>query len=198
MTPTFPRALRLLAAALVAGGIGTAAQAQTSAAPSPGQPRHAQAAPIEIAGAQTRVVPADVLSRLTGQRFREPREVLDIRVAVGAEDLAAMPDALQPFLLIGRSAYPVQRVEYDNWNLEEERPINPDRPVGAIRYLHFLVVDWRDLAQGEPMFLTVLSVHHVLLITDDAPSAAAVARVLPETKGKIPRYDPGAFLKLGP
>lgn len=204
MTRAYAHALRLLAVAVVASSVWTPAVAQTGVTPSteslatPDKPRPALAAPIEIAGAKTRVVTAEILSRLTGRPFREAREVLDISVAVKAEDLNAMPDALQPRLFIGRSAYPVQRVEYDNWDLKSERPIDPGKPVGVIRYLHFLVFDWRDLAQGEPMFLSVLSLRRVLEITNGEPNASVIARELPDTDGKIPPYDPAAFQELDP
>lgn len=201
MRPIRACMIPLLAAALLAAAAPGAA-AQTTADPPgglvarPGAVRPALAAPIEVTGASLVTVPAEVLSRLTGQPAREPREVLDIRIAVRAEALAAMPDSLEPVLMIGRSVHPVQRVEYENWDLAAERPVDPDRPVGSVRTLHVLVLGWQELPRGAPMLLTVLSLRRLLEITDGQVAVPALARALPETGGQIPRFDPAAFLEM--
>lgn len=155
------------------------------------------AVPIQVVGAQTRQVPLSFMRKLAKGEQSRPVEVLDLSVEVSSRALAAFPPPLQPLLHIGGKAYPVQRVEYSNWDARNEKPLNNKAPVGETQTMHFFIEDWQELKPGQLMILSILSAQEISKAIDGQYTVEQFNRVMPELKKKIPRYAPKEFMKLG-
>ncbi len=156
----------MIAATLLAGfGIfgSLAAQVLTEMQ---GEHRSALAAPIRVVGAKIIEVPSSFFRKLDVDTEGELIEVMDLGVEVSSRAMDAFPPSLQPFLYIGRNAYPVQRVEYSNWDARNENPIDENAPVGDTQTFHFFIENWQELEQGQLMFLSVLSKEEIVKATD--------------------------------
>ena len=146
----------IVAALIVSAGTISVAQAQVHEEVISSR-RPALAAPIQVAGARTRMVPSAFMKKLAKGEESQAVEVLDVAVKVSSRALAAMPPSLQPRLHIGGNAYPIQRSEYSNWDARKEKPIEPNVPVGETQTLHFFIEGWREVPRGQAMMLSVLS-----------------------------------------
>lgn len=175
---------------------GGALQAQTTGEmASKGRP--VLAVPIQVVGAQIREVPSSFMHKLGKDEESRPVEVLDLSVEVSSRALEALPPSLHPFLHIGGKAYPVQRVEYSNWDARNEKPIDKNAPVGETQTIHFFIEDWQKVEEGLPMILSVLSSEEIRKATGGRYTVEQFNRIMPELKKKIPRYAPREFMKLG-
>lgn len=190
------RCILIAAAALLALGTGGSAEAQI-ASEMAREGRPALAVPIRVAGAQIREVRSSFMRKLAEGEVGDPVEVLDLAVEVGKGAVAALPPSLLPMLHIGGKAYPVQRIEYSNWDLRTEKPVDAAEPVGEIQTFHFFIADWQQLERGQLMILSVLSPEEIKRATDGQLTAGQLKRVLPELTGEVPRYAPQEFLKMG-
>ncbi len=191
------RYIMFAVAALLSGfGSGGALEAQTSSGMTR-EGRPALAAPIQVVGGQTREVPSSFMRRLAAGEVSTPVEVLDLGVEVSSRALAAFPPSLQPRLHIGGKSYPVQRVEYSNWDARNEKPIDKEAPVGKTQTYHFFIDDWQEVERGQLMILSVLSPDEIMKATDGQFTVERLTRIMPELTQKIPRYAPREFMKLG-
>lgn len=187
----------MIATALLIGlGNGGAVKAQISAEIER-EGQLALAAPIRVVGAQIIEVPSSFMRKLSEEEESELIEVLDLGVEVSSHALEAFPPSLQPLLHVGRNAYPVQRVEYSNWDALSEKPIDEEAPIGETQTYHFFIEGWRDVEYGQLMILSVLSPEEIKKATDGRFTAEQFKRIMPETTQKIPRYAPREFMKLG-
>lgn len=175
---------------------GDALQAQTSSKMA--SKDRVLAVPIQVVGAQTREVQSSFMRKLAKGEKSRPVEVLDLSVEVSSRVLAAFPPSLQLLLHIGGKAYPVQRVEYSNWDARNEKPLNKKAPVGETQTFHFFIEGWQELKSGQLMFLSVLSTEELKKAIDGRFTVDQLNRIMPELKEKkIPRYVPKEFMKLG-
>lgn len=182
----------LAAAALLFGfGADRASEAQTTA-----EGRTVLAVPIRAVGAQIRQVPSDFLRKLPKGEEGQPVEVLDLSVEVSSRAMEALPPSLQPLLHIGIRTFPGQRVEYSNWDLRTERPIDEDAPVGETQIIHFFIEDWQEVRRGQFMILSILTPEEIRKATDGQLTIERLNRIMPELGRQIPRYEPQEFMKL--
>ena len=105
--------------------------------------------------------------------------------------MAALPPALQPRLFIGRTSYEIHRVEYSNWNLQTEKPVEPRETIAEFQFLYVFVPNAEQVERGAPMILTVLSIGDLTKLTGQSMDIEVLRRVLPGTRGIIPLFDPG-------
>jgi hypothetical protein len=181
----------IAAAALLVGfGNSGALEAQTTSEMEP------LAVPIRVVGAQIREVPSSFMTKLSKGEESQLIEVLDLSVEVSSRALEAFPPSLQPLLYIGGKAYPVQRVEYSNWDARNEKPIDKEAPIGETQTIHFFIEDWQEVELGQLMFLSVLSPEEIKKATDGRFTVEQFNRIMPELTQKIPRYAPREFMKL--
>lgn len=187
----------MIATALLFGFIGSGVlQAQTiSDMESKGRP--VLAVPIQVVGAQIREIPSSFMHKLAKGEESRTIEVLDLSVEVSSRDLEAFPPSLQPLLHIGGKAYPVQRVEYSNWDARNEKPIDKEAPVGLTQTFHFFIEGWQEVEEGQLMILSILSPGEIKKATGGQFTVEQFNRIMPELKKKIPRYAPREFMKLG-
>jgi hypothetical protein len=186
----------MFAAALLIGlGNGGAVEAQTTSVSAQAD-RLALAAPIRVVGAQIREVPSSFMRRLAKDEVSRPVEILDLGVEVSSRALEAFAPSLQPRLHIGGKSYPVQRVEYSNWDARNEKPIDKEAPVGETQTYHFFIEDWREVERGQLMILSVLSPGEIKQATEGRFTVENLIRIMPELTQEIPRYAPREFMKL--
>lgn len=159
--------------------------------------RQVLAVPIQVVGAQICEVPSSFMHKLAKDEESRPVEVLDLSVEVSSRALDALPPSLQPLLHIGGKSYPVQRVEYSNWDARNEKPIDKKAPVSETQTFHFFIEDWQEVERGQLMILSVLSSEEIKKATDGRFTAEHFKRIMPELTQKIPRYTPREFLKVG-
>jgi hypothetical protein len=190
MKPTTRHIMIAAAALLVGFGNSGALEAQTTSEMEP------LAAPIRVVGAQIREVPSSFMTKLSKGEESQLIEVLDLSVEVSSRALEAFPPSLQPLLYIGGKAYPVQRVEYSNWDARNEKPIDKEAPIGETQTIHFFIEDWQEVELGQLMFLSVLSPEEIKKATDGRFTVEQFNRIMPELTQKIPRYAPREFMKL--
>lgn len=190
------RYIMITAAVLLVGlGNSSTLEAQsTSEMAREGRP--ALAAPIQVVGAQIREVPSGFMRKLTKGEVSRPVEVIDLSVEVSSRAMEAFPPSLQPLLHIGGKTYPVQRVEYSNWDARNEKPIDKEAPVGETQTIHFFIEGWQEVEQGQLMILSILSPEEIKKATDGRFTVEQFNRIMPELKQKIPRYAPREFMKL--
>ncbi len=154
------------------------------------------AAPIRVVGAEIRKVPSSFMRKLSkGERSR-PVEVLDLAVEASSRALDAFPPSLEPLLHIGRKTYSVQRVEYSNWDLRHEKPIDKNAPVGKTQILHLFIENWQKVKPDQLMILSILSSEDIMKAVGGRFTAEELKRIMPELTGEIPRYAPREFMKL--
>lgn len=185
----------MIAVALLFGFACGELQAQTSGETA-AKDRRITAVPIKIVGAQIRNIPWSFMHKLARGEESRTIEVLDLSVEVSSHDLDAFPPSLQPLLYIGGKAFPGQRVEYSNWDLRKERPIDKTRPVGETQTVHFFIEDWQELRQGQPMVLSILSPGEIRQATNGRYTVEQFNFIMPELKGMIPLYAPREFIKI--
>lgn len=176
---------------------GGALETQTTSAMAQ-EGRPALAAPIRIIGAQIREVPSSFMRKLAKEEESKPVEVLDLSVEVSSRALEALAPSLRPLLHIGGNSYPVQRVEYSNWDARNEKPIDREAPVGNTQTFHFFIADWQEVERGQLMILSVLSPDEIDKATDGRFTVERLNRLMPELTREIPRYAPREFMRLGP
>lgn len=155
------------------------------------------AIPIRVVAAQIIEVPSSFMRKLSEEEESKLIEVLDLGVEVSSHALDAFPPSLQPLLHIGRNTYPVQRVEYSNWDALDEKPIDKEAPVGETQTIHVFIEDWQEVEPGQPMILSVLSPEEMQKATDGRFTVEQFKRIMPETTQEIQRYAPREFMKLG-
>jgi hypothetical protein len=187
----------IIATALLFGlACGGILQAQTSGETA-AKGRRVLAVPIQVVGAKIREVPSNYMRKLAKGEDIRTIQVLDLSVKVSSRALEAFPPSLQPILHIGGKAYPVQRVEYSNWDARNEKPIDKNTPVGITLIIHFFIEDWQKLERGQPMILSILSPEEIGKATGGQYTVEQFNRILPELQRKIQRYAPREFMKLG-
>ena len=179
------------AALLFAFDADRGSEAQTTS-----QTRPVLAVPMRAVGAQIRRVPSGFLRKLEKGEESRPVEVLDLSVEVSSRDMESLPPSLQPLLHIGNRAFPVQRVEYSNWDPRNEQPINKDAPVGETQIIHFFLEDWQEVEPGQLMILSILSPDDLMRATGGQITVERINRILPELGREIPRYAPREFMKM--
>jgi hypothetical protein len=187
----------LITAALLVGFGNCGTLTAQPASEMPGDVRSAVAAPIRVVGAQIIEVTSSFMRKLDKDEESELIEVMDLGVEASSRALDAFPPSLQPILHIGRNAYPVQRVEYSNWNALDEKPIDEEAPVGDTQTFHFFIENWQELEQGQLMILSVLSQEEIVKATDGQFTTDQFRLIMPELKQEIPRFMPREFLELG-
>lgn len=190
------RYIMIVTALLVGIGSSGVLQSQTTSGMS-SKGRPVLAVPIQVVGAQVRKVPSSFMRKLAKGEESRLVEVLDLSVEVSSRALEAFPPSLQPFLYIGGKAYPVQRVEYSNWDLRQEKPIDKKAPVGETQTIHFFIEGWQEVKPGQLMILSILSPQEIRKAIDGQYTVEQFNRIMPELKKKIPRYAPKEFMKLG-
>ncbi|MFV2066471.1 MAG: hypothetical protein ACC645_05785 [Pirellulales bacterium] len=195
MKPATREIMIVVAALLFGFGNRGALEAQTTAYTAR-EDRPTLAVPIRIVGGEIREVPSSFMRKLSKGEESEPVEVLDLGVDVSSRALEALPPSLQPLLYIGGKAYPVQRVEYSNWDARNEKPIDKEAPVGKTQTLHFFIEDWQEVELGQLMFLSVLSPEEIKKATGGRFTVEQFNRIMPELTQEIPRYAPREFMKL--
>lgn len=178
-------------------GGGGALEMQTTSAMAQ-EARPALAAPIRVVGAQIRMVPSSFMRKLAKEEVSRPVEVLDLGVEVSSRALEAFAPSLQPRLHIGGKSYPVQRVEYSNWDARNEKLIDKEIPVGTTQTVHFFIANWQEVERGQLMILSVLSPDEIKKATDGRFTVERLNRIMPELTRRIPRYAPREFMRLGP
>jgi hypothetical protein len=176
-------------------GCGGALQAQTTSDMA-SKSRPVLAVPIQVVGAQIREIPSRFIRKLAKGEESRPVEVLDLSVEFSSRALEAFPPSLQPLLYIGGKAYPVQRVEYSNWDARNEKPIDKEAPVGLTQTFHFFIEGWQEVEEGQLMILSILSPGEIKKATDGQFTVEQFKRIVPELTQKIPRYAPREFIKL--
>ena len=190
------RCIMFAIAALLSGfGCGGALEAQTTSDMTL-EGRPALAAPIRVVGGQTLEVPSSFMRKLATGEASGPVEVLDLGVEVSSRALEAFAPSLQPRLHIGGKSYPVQRVEYSNWDARNEKPIDKEAPVGITQTYHFFIADWQEVERGQLMILSVLSPDEIKEATDGRITVERLIRIMPELTQEIPRYAPQEFMNL--
>ena len=186
----------VIATALLFGiTIGSMLQAQTSSEMT--TKVRQSAVPIKIVGAKIREVPSDFMRKPTKKEVSRSIKVLDLSIEANSRALETFPPSLQPNLYIGGKAYPVQRVDYSNWDARNETPINKEAPVGEIQTIHFFIEDWQELDEGQPMVLSILTPQEMNQMTKGRYTADEFYRIMPELKQQIPSYAPQEFMNLG-
>jgi len=194
MKPT-TQIITMVAALLFSLAVAAPLQAQTASTANPTVNNNVAAA-VQVIAAQTIKVPAGFMKRLEKSEQSRPVEVLDLAVRVRSKSVDAFPPSLQPRLYIGQNAYPIQRVEYSNWDAGKEKAINPDQPVGKTQVMHFFLENWRDIKTDQPMILSVLPPSEFNKRTNGQINEEQFKRLIPESTQMIPRYVPEKFLKL--
>lgn len=155
------------------------------------------AVPIKVTGAMIREVPSGFMHKLAKEEAGQSIKVLDLSVEAASGALKAFSPSLQPILYIGGKAYPVQRVEYSNWDARNEKPINKEAPIGETQIIHFFIENWQDLEEGQPMVLSILTPQEMKQMTKGDYTANEFNRIMPELKQQIPSFFPQEFLNLG-
>ena len=190
------RYIMITTALMVGFTSGGALQAQTTGEEArSGRP--VLSVPIQVVGAQIREVPSIFMHKLGKDEESRPVEVLDLSVEVRSRALETLPPSLQPFLHIGGKAYPVQRVEYSNWDARNEKPIDKNAPVGETQTIHFFIEDWPELDERQPMVLSILTPQEMKQMTKGRYTADEFNRIMPELKQQIPSYAPQEFMNIG-
>lgn len=111
--------------------------------------------PLKVVSAKIQRLPSP-MSLIASGRAMEVDEALLLKTAVSRRSLDRLPPARQPILFLDRHSYPVFRQEPSNWDLREERPLDPERPVGEVQFLYFLIPDWRELPESAVPILTTV------------------------------------------
>lgn len=185
----------MIVAALLFGFVSDELQAQTSGETA-AKGQRILAVPIQVVGAQIRKVPSTFMHKLAKGEESRTIEVLDLSVEVSSRNLEAFPPSLQPLLYIGGGAFPVQRVEYSNWDARNEKPIDKKAPVGETQTAHFFIENWQKLEWGQPMVLSILTLGEIKKATGGQFTVEQFKRIMPELKNMIPRYAPKEFMKM--
>lgn len=156
----------------------------------PAAPVLAFSVPIEVSETKIRTFDKPLVLTVSGRRV-DASEVLELRIIVESADMAALPPALQPRLFIGRTSYEIHRVEYSNWNLQTEKPVEPRETIAEFQFLYVFVPNAEQVERGSPMILTVLSIDELMKLTGGTFDVEILRRVLPGSQGVVPLFDPG-------
>jgi len=124
--------------------------------------RPALSVPIKFLDAEVIAVPATQLLGLINESDSQPSkgevEVVDARFSIDASALSLLAPSLQPRLFVGNDHYEVQRVEFENWDQANSKPLNSTKPVGRNHFYHFLISAKKaQETNGElPAFVTTI------------------------------------------
>lgn len=147
------------------------------------------AAPIVLENMSIIQMSGATMAILTGRSHPEVLPVLEISVRTDRRNLERLSSSMKLRLFIGPQSYNIHRTINHNPYSNGEAPIDPELPSGKSQSLIFLIPDWHSIAEGLPMFLTIIPPGDILWTFDGAPSQEALAEVFPEIGDSIPLFE---------